>query len=83
MEELAKSTKIEDQMVVLMRRQVESELKLEKKFRELCEEVSNVVKEKEEEVDELERLSGNHVTGESARLLRRVQRRDLEKMMCL
>ncbi|GJT94236.1 putative reverse transcriptase domain-containing protein [Tanacetum coccineum] len=67
-------------MVVLMRRQVESELKLEKKFRELCEEVSNVVKEREEVVEELERLSGNHVAKESARLLRPIQRHDMEKM---
>ncbi|GKB09741.1 hypothetical protein Tco_0838053 [Tanacetum coccineum] len=70
-------------MVVLMRRQVESELKLNKTFRELCEEVSNVIKEREEVVEELERLSGNHVAKESAHLLRPVQRRDMEKMACL
>ncbi|GKA36393.1 hypothetical protein Tco_0722884 [Tanacetum coccineum] len=46
----AKSTKIEDQMILLLDRHVESELKLEKKF---C---------------------------RSARLLRRVQMRDLEKV---
>nr|GEV16354.1 hypothetical protein [Tanacetum cinerariifolium] len=73
-EELEKTTKpknIEDQMLVLMRRQVETELKLEKNFRELCEEVSNAVKEREDVVEELERLSGSHVVKESTRLLRR------------
>nr|GEX58798.1 hypothetical protein [Tanacetum cinerariifolium] len=47
------------------------DLKLEKKFRELCEEVSNVVKEKEDVVEELESLSSNHVAKKIARLLRR------------
>ncbi|GKC61060.1 serine--tRNA ligase, partial [Tanacetum coccineum] len=42
-------------MLVLTGRQVETELKLQEKFRELCEEVSTVVKEKEEVVEELER----------------------------
>nr|GEX24844.1 reverse transcriptase domain-containing protein [Tanacetum cinerariifolium] len=85
-EELEKTTKsknIEDQMLVLMRRQVETELKFEKKFRELCEEVSNAVKEREDVVEELERLSGNHVVKESTRLLRRGQKRDFDKMTCL
>ncbi|GJW49777.1 hypothetical protein Tco_0091128 [Tanacetum coccineum] len=44
-------------MIVLMGRQVETELKLEEKFRELFEEVSTVVKEREDVVKELERLS--------------------------
>ncbi|GJX86687.1 hypothetical protein Tco_0337461 [Tanacetum coccineum] len=56
--------------LVLTGIQVETELKLQEKFRELCEEVSTIVKEKEYVVEELERLSGNHVAKESARLLR-------------
>ncbi|GJR16844.1 hypothetical protein Tco_0965371 [Tanacetum coccineum] len=80
LEKAVKSNKIEDEMLVLMRRQVENELKLKNKFRELCEEVSNVVKEREDVVEELERLSGNYVTKETARLLRRGQKRDLDKM---
>ncbi|GKC33237.1 hypothetical protein Tco_1040531, partial [Tanacetum coccineum] len=76
----AELNKIEDQLLVLIRRQVETELELEEKFRELCEEVSNVVKEREDVVQELERLSGNHVAKETARLLRRRQKRDLYKM---
>ncbi|GKD18771.1 hypothetical protein Tco_1207929 [Tanacetum coccineum] len=75
-----KTNKIEDQMLVLMRRQVETELKLEEKSRELCEEVSSVVKEREDVVEDLERLSGNHVAKETTRLLRREQKRDLDKM---
>ncbi|GJW37384.1 hypothetical protein Tco_0060304 [Tanacetum coccineum] len=67
-------------MLVLMGRQVKTELKLEKMFQELCEGVSNVVKEREDMVEELERLSGNHVANETARLLRRGQKRDLDKM---
>ncbi|GJR46959.1 hypothetical protein Tco_1315062 [Tanacetum coccineum] len=67
-------------MLVLMGRQMKTELKLKKKFQELCEEVSNVVKEKEYVVDELKRLSGNHVAKETAHLLRRVQKRKFDKM---
>ncbi|GJW90743.1 hypothetical protein Tco_0168296, partial [Tanacetum coccineum] len=76
----AKSNKIEDYMLVLMGRQVETELKLEEKFREVCEEVSTVVKEREDVVEELERLSDNHVAKETACLLRGGQKRDLNKM---
>ncbi|GJZ33421.1 hypothetical protein Tco_0578857 [Tanacetum coccineum] len=82
-EELAKGVKfnkIDDQLLVLIERQVEIELKLEEKFRELCEEVSNVVEEREDVVQELERLSGNYVAKEIARLLRRGQKRYLYKM---
>ncbi|GJV17571.1 hypothetical protein Tco_1362894 [Tanacetum coccineum] len=67
-------------MLVLMGRQVETELKLDEMFRELCEEVSTVVKEREDVVEELERFSGNHVAKETARLLRRGQKLDLDKM---
>nr|GEW44530.1 hypothetical protein [Tanacetum cinerariifolium] len=59
---------------------METELKLEEKFRELCEEVSNFVKEKKDVVQELERLSGNHVAKKTVRLLRRGQKRDLYTM---
>ncbi|GJU63498.1 reverse transcriptase domain-containing protein [Tanacetum coccineum] len=65
--------KIEDQLLGLIRKQVETKLKLEEKFRELCEEVFNFVKEGEGMVQELERLSGNHVAKETVRLLRRGQ----------
>ncbi|GJW83480.1 hypothetical protein Tco_0156625 [Tanacetum coccineum] len=44
----AKFNKIEDQLLVLIRRQVETQLKLEEKFQDICEEVSNFVKESED-----------------------------------
>nr|GEV73684.1 hypothetical protein [Tanacetum cinerariifolium] len=50
-EEIAKDAKlirIKDQLLVLIKRQVETELMLEEKFRDLCEEVSNFVKESED-----------------------------------
>ncbi|GJZ32205.1 DUF4219 domain-containing protein [Tanacetum coccineum] len=66
--------------LVGIRRQVKTKLKLEEKYIELCDEVSNFVKESEDVVHELERLSGNHVVKETVRLLRRRQKRDLYKM---
>nr|GEV62365.1 hypothetical protein [Tanacetum cinerariifolium] len=53
----AKSNKIKDQMLVLMGRQVETELKLEEKLRELFEEVSTIITEREDVVEELKRLN--------------------------
>nr|GEZ18860.1 hypothetical protein [Tanacetum cinerariifolium] len=46
----AKFNKIKDQLLVLIGRQVKTELKLKKKFREICEEVSNFAKEMEDVV---------------------------------
>ncbi|GJW82284.1 hypothetical protein Tco_0146259 [Tanacetum coccineum] len=59
--------KTEDQLLVLIEKQVETELKLEEKFRELCEEVSNVVKEKEDVVEELERLNDEFAIAANSR----------------
>ncbi|GKB72748.1 lysosomal beta glucosidase-like protein [Tanacetum coccineum] len=56
---------------------------LEEKFRDLCEEVSNFVKEIEDVVKEVERLSCKDVAKETVRLLRRGQKRELYKMTCL
>nr|GEY28399.1 hypothetical protein [Tanacetum cinerariifolium] len=42
---------------ILIKRQLETELMLEEKFRDLCEEVCNFVKEIEDVVKEVERLS--------------------------
>nr|GEV75738.1 RNA-directed DNA polymerase, eukaryota [Tanacetum cinerariifolium] len=44
------------------------------------EEVSTVIKEREYVVEELERLSGNHMAEETTRLLRHRKKRDLDKM---
>ncbi|GJR20545.1 hypothetical protein Tco_0969072 [Tanacetum coccineum] len=82
-EEIAKDAniiKIEDQLLVLIKRQVETELMLKEKFRDLCEEVSKFVKESEDVVKEVERLSCKDVGKETVRLLRRGQKHDLYKM---
>nr|GEU52878.1 hypothetical protein [Tanacetum cinerariifolium] len=76
----AKLIRIEDQLLVLIKRQVETELVLEEKFQDLCEEVSNFVKESEDMVKEVERLSCKDAVKETIRLLRRGQKRDLYKM---
>ncbi|GKE67731.1 hypothetical protein Tco_1521892, partial [Tanacetum coccineum] len=76
----AKFIKIEDQLLVLIRRRVETELMLDEKFRDLCEEASKFVKESEDVVQETERLSGNDVAKETVSLLRRRQKRNLYKM---
>ncbi|GJX45855.1 hypothetical protein Tco_0262531 [Tanacetum coccineum] len=66
----AKLIKIKDQLLVLIKRQVETELMLEEKFRDLCEEVSNFVKESKDMVKEVERLSCKDVVKETIHLLR-------------
>ncbi|GJR88711.1 hypothetical protein Tco_0212722 [Tanacetum coccineum] len=76
----AKHIKIKDQLLVLIKRQVETKLMLEEKFRDLCEEVSNFVKEIKDVVKEVERLSCKDVVKETVRLLRRGQKRDLNNM---
>ncbi|GJV11660.1 hypothetical protein Tco_1353201 [Tanacetum coccineum] len=61
-------------------RQLKTEFMLEKKFRDLCKEMSNFVKESEDMVQEFKRLSGNDVAKETVHLLRRGQKRDVYKM---
>ncbi|GJR97814.1 pollen receptor-like kinase 3 [Tanacetum coccineum] len=68
----AKVIDIDDQLLMLIKRQVKTELMLEEKFRDLCEEVSNFVKLIQDEVKEVERLSCKDVAKEIVRLLRRV-----------
>ncbi|GJZ82324.1 hypothetical protein Tco_0647497 [Tanacetum coccineum] len=79
----AKVIEIDNQLLVLIKRQVETELMLEEKFRDLCEEVSNFVKEIEDVVKEVERLSCKDVAKETVYLLRRGQKRELYMMMCI
>ncbi|GJV46617.1 hypothetical protein Tco_1431153 [Tanacetum coccineum] len=76
----AKVIEIDNQLLVLIKRQVETELMLEEKFRDLCEEVSNFVKEIEDVVKEVERLSCKDVAKETVCLLRRAQKRELYMM---
>ncbi|GJX49798.1 hypothetical protein Tco_0276643 [Tanacetum coccineum] len=76
----AKFIKIEDQLLGLIRRQMETELMLEEKFRDLCEEAFNFVKERKNMVKELEMLSCNYVVKETVRLFRHGEKRDLYKI---
>ncbi|GKF51199.1 hypothetical protein Tco_0147666, partial [Tanacetum coccineum] len=46
---------------------------------ELCLEVIDIHKQREKEIDQLEKLSGDLVAAEGVCMLKRVQRRDLEK----
>ncbi|GKA30523.1 hypothetical protein Tco_0716828 [Tanacetum coccineum] len=69
----AKVIEIDDQLLVLIKRQLDTKLMLAEKFRDLCEEVSNFVKEIEDVVKEVERLSCKDVANETLRLLRRGQ----------
>ncbi|GKC32648.1 hypothetical protein Tco_1039942, partial [Tanacetum coccineum] len=59
---------------------METELMLEEKFRDLCDEVSNFAKEIEDVVKEVELLSCKDVAKETVRLFRRGQKRKLYKM---
>ncbi|GKE78499.1 hypothetical protein Tco_1544619, partial [Tanacetum coccineum] len=82
-EEIAKDAnviEIDDQLLVLIKREVETELMLEEKFRDLYEEVSNFVKEIEDVVKEVEQLSCKDVAKETVRLFRRGQKHELYKM---
>ncbi|GJV03456.1 putative ribonuclease H-like domain-containing protein [Tanacetum coccineum] len=76
----AKVIEIDNQLLVLIKRQVETKLMLEVKFRDLCEEVSNFVKEIEDVVKEVERLSCKDVAKETVCLLRHGQKRELYMM---
>nr|GEV82537.1 hypothetical protein [Tanacetum cinerariifolium] len=85
-EEIAKDAKlieIDDQLLLLIKRQVETELMLDEKFRYQCEEVSNFVKEFKDVVNEVERLSCKDITKETVHLFRRGQKHELHKMTCL
>ncbi|GJZ15954.1 hypothetical protein Tco_0551631 [Tanacetum coccineum] len=67
----SKSTMLKDQVHMLIEREVNYDLKFEKKFRELCLEVTATVKEMVTEG--LERLPSNLVAVEIVRVLKRVQ----------
>nr|GEW56666.1 hypothetical protein [Tanacetum cinerariifolium] len=59
---------------------METELMLEETFRDLCENVSNFVKEIEDVVKEVERLSCKDVAKDTVCLLRCGQKRELYMM---
>nr|GEX83832.1 hypothetical protein [Tanacetum cinerariifolium] len=66
--------------VVLIKRQVETELMLEEKFKDLCDEVSNFVKEIKDMVKEVERLSCKDVVKETVCFLKCTQKHELYMM---
>nr|GEZ18056.1 hypothetical protein [Tanacetum cinerariifolium] len=71
---------IDDQLLMLIKRQLETESMLEEMFRDLCEEVSNFVNLIQDEVKDVERLSCKDVAKETVRLLRSVKQREFFKM---
>nr|GEV12780.1 hypothetical protein [Tanacetum cinerariifolium] len=76
----AKVIEIDNQLLVLIKRQVETELMLGEKFRDLCEEVSNFVKDIKDVVKEVEWLSCKDVVKETICFLRRAQKHELYMM---
>ncbi|GKA72917.1 hypothetical protein Tco_0779133 [Tanacetum coccineum] len=82
-EEIAKDAKvieIDNQLLVLIKRQVETKLMFEEKFRDLYEEVSIFVKEIKDVVKEVERLSYKDVAKKTVCLVRRGQNHELYMM---
>ncbi|GJR44817.1 hypothetical protein Tco_1312920 [Tanacetum coccineum] len=59
---------------------MKTELMLKEKFRDLCEKVSNFVKEIEDVIKEVEQLSCKDVAKETVCLLRSGQKRELNVM---
>nr|GEU45885.1 hypothetical protein [Tanacetum cinerariifolium] len=71
-----------DQVLVLMEREIEKELKLKQKFRDICSEMADMVKNRAEHIEELARypwLRDNIEAVETARVLKHAQKRDMEK----
>ncbi|GKD70746.1 hypothetical protein Tco_1324836 [Tanacetum coccineum] len=83
----AKHIKIEDQLLGLIKRQVEIKLMLEEKFRYLCEEVSNFVKESEDVVKEIRMLSselnlfGGPLAVQCAEYLKKLSKTEVLRML--
>ncbi|GKE41670.1 hypothetical protein Tco_1468954, partial [Tanacetum coccineum] len=79
----AKFTMIVDQVLMLMEREIDKELKLEEKFRDLCSEMASTVKNKVVYIEDLERypwLQDNVEATETARVLKYAQKRNMEKV---
>ncbi|GKB92996.1 hypothetical protein Tco_0979133 [Tanacetum coccineum] len=54
LETATKSTMMADQVLVLMEKEIDKELKFEEKFRNLCSEMADTVKNRAEYIEELE-----------------------------
>nr|GEX72716.1 putative LRR receptor-like protein kinase [Tanacetum cinerariifolium] len=77
-----KFTMMVDQVLVLMEKEIDKELKLGVKLRDLCLEQANTVKNRAKYIEELERyprLLDNVEAVKTARVLKHVQQKDMEK----
>ncbi|GJV28154.1 putative UPF0481 protein [Tanacetum coccineum] len=74
------STNIEVQMIELVRKEVDNDLKLEKKYIKLYLEVIDIHNQREKEIGELEKFNGDPMTVEVVCMLKRVQSRDMKKV---
>ncbi|GJY77900.1 hypothetical protein Tco_0483701 [Tanacetum coccineum] len=71
-----------DQMLLLIEKEIDKELTFEEKFRNLCSKMEDIVKNRAEYIEELERypwLRDNVDNVETARVLKHSQNRDMEK----
>nr|GFA18279.1 hypothetical protein [Tanacetum cinerariifolium] len=72
-----------NQVLVLMEKEIDNELKFEKKFKNLCLEMADTVKNKAKYIEELERypwLQANVEAVETACMLKHAQNKDMEKV---
>ncbi|GJZ49159.1 hypothetical protein Tco_0603349 [Tanacetum coccineum] len=86
LETAANSTMMADQVLVLMEKEIDKELKFEEKFKNLCSEMADTVKNRAEYIEEMEmcqRLWANVEAVETARVLKHAQKRDIEKVIRL
>ncbi|GJS74094.1 hypothetical protein Tco_0706935 [Tanacetum coccineum] len=77
------STNIQRKMAKLVMNKVEKDFLIEKKLREMRLELIAVHKEREKEIEELKMRTGNLVAEGQVRTLKKVQGRDLERIMRL
>ncbi|GKE46919.1 hypothetical protein Tco_1478177 [Tanacetum coccineum] len=78
-----KSTMMADQVLVLMEKEIDNELNLEEKFRDLCSEMMDIVKNVIEYIEELKRylrLRDNVEAVETVRVLKHAPKKDMEKV---
>nr|GEU61088.1 hypothetical protein [Tanacetum cinerariifolium] len=72
-----------NQVLVLMKKEIDKELKLEEKFRSLCSKMADIVRNRAKYIEELERypwLRANVDAVEIARVLKNAQLIDIKKV---
>nr|GEW29237.1 hypothetical protein [Tanacetum cinerariifolium] len=70
-------------MIELVRKEVDNDLKLEKKYIKLYLEVIDIHNQGEKEIGELEKLNNDPMAVEVVCMLKRVQNSDMKKVVCL